>query len=358
LSLTDDNIDTLNNSFQQRCRSRSRSDSILTDDCIGAQAIYGGHINYATFLKSVSFFGPNDEYIVSGSDSGHLWIWDSSSGDNDTCNPYKRECSVVNLLKADVKKTCNGVVPHPFLPILSSYGIDSNVKLWGFSTGNDDEEEDGDDDYDKMSNSNIFSQIKKKNEINDYCALDMLPSILDHYQRKAFSQCIRNETQFKRLPFVFDVKQFCITIRSIRNKYQLEVNPAYKLLDIGSNFPSDCIIDFEEVGIEFESTSNLVQHVIESVKNIEFNSNNSNLIYLNELLNTTPNNLKINTTNNNGDKIPKLKKIIGLHNISITSKNNGNLAFRAKDYSDAILFYHKSLAYGLFMNQMQFNVSI
>lgn len=94
----DDNIDILNNSFQQRCRSRSRSDSILTDDCIGAQAIFGGHINYATFLKSVSFFGPNDEYVVSGSDSGHLWIWDSSIGDNDSSDPYKRECKISILI--------------------------------------------------------------------------------------------------------------------------------------------------------------------------------------------------------------------------------------------------------------------
>lgn len=77
----------------------------------------GGHINYATFLKTVSFYGPRDEYVVSGSDSGHLWIWDSATG------------HAVNVLLAD-KRTCNGVIPHPVYPLLASYGIDSDVKLW------------------------------------------------------------------------------------------------------------------------------------------------------------------------------------------------------------------------------------
>lgn len=77
----------------------------------------GGHINYATFLKTVSFYGPRDEYVVSGSDSGHLWIWDSATG------------HAVNVLLAD-GRTCNGVIPHPVYPLLASYGIDSDVKLW------------------------------------------------------------------------------------------------------------------------------------------------------------------------------------------------------------------------------------
>lgn len=31
---------------------------------VGARTVIGGHINYATFLKTVSFYGPRDEYIV------------------------------------------------------------------------------------------------------------------------------------------------------------------------------------------------------------------------------------------------------------------------------------------------------
>lgn len=47
---------------------------------VGAEAAFGGHQNYQTFLKQVSFFGPKDEYIVSGSDSGDMFVWDSRSG--------------------------------------------------------------------------------------------------------------------------------------------------------------------------------------------------------------------------------------------------------------------------------------
>ena len=89
----------------------------------GALGMLGGHINYATFLKNVSFFGPRDEYVISGSDSGHLWIWTTASGNLDTLCPEDRSCRVVNVLKAD-SHTCNGVVPHPIAPILASYGID------------------------------------------------------------------------------------------------------------------------------------------------------------------------------------------------------------------------------------------
>ena len=60
----------------------------------GATAIIGGHINYSTFLKSVSFFGPRDEYVVAGSDSGHIWVWETQPAtDNMTCR-------VVNVLRA------------------------------------------------------------------------------------------------------------------------------------------------------------------------------------------------------------------------------------------------------------------
>lgn len=44
---------------------------------IGHSRVFGGHLNYDTFLKNVRYFGPRDEYVVSGSDSGHIWIWDN-----------------------------------------------------------------------------------------------------------------------------------------------------------------------------------------------------------------------------------------------------------------------------------------
>jgi tetratricopeptide (TPR) repeat protein len=80
-------------------------------------AAYGGHLNRFTFLKNAKYAGPNDEYICTGSDSGHAWIYERSTG------------AVVSLLNAD-HSTCNGVIPHPSLPFFITYGIDSTAKLW------------------------------------------------------------------------------------------------------------------------------------------------------------------------------------------------------------------------------------
>lgn len=117
----------------------------------GANATMGGHINYSTFLKSVSYFGPQDEYVVAGSDSGHMWIWNSkpsrvptscpsssssSSAPFSTAHPHN-VCSLVNILKAD-SYTCNGVAPHPFAPLLVSFGIDRDAKLWHCSATRED----------------------------------------------------------------------------------------------------------------------------------------------------------------------------------------------------------------------------
>jgi hypothetical protein len=170
-------------------KSSSSSSSSSTDAegndigyCDGIEGVIGGHINYATFLKTVNFFGPNDEYVVSGSDSGHLWVWESRSTyqeDKETKRlpiifPDEEEmdseeveeenataekknsnksnqfsvspfdltcCPVVTILKAD-SRTCNGVMPHPIYPLLASYGIDSDCKLWGFKTVDPEEDKD------------------------------------------------------------------------------------------------------------------------------------------------------------------------------------------------------------------------
>jgi hypothetical protein len=89
-----------------------QGDQIYTFDAcnesnrVGASAVIGGHINYSTFLKSVSFFGQNDEYVLSGSDSGHMWMWQATPSPlfDDDKNEYQmhenKVCKVVNLLKA------------------------------------------------------------------------------------------------------------------------------------------------------------------------------------------------------------------------------------------------------------------
>lgn len=78
--------------------------------------VYLGHRNSRT-VKGVSFFGPNDEYVLSGSDCGHIFIW------------KKKGAKLVRLMVGD-RFIVNHLEPHPCMPILATCGIEKNVKLW------------------------------------------------------------------------------------------------------------------------------------------------------------------------------------------------------------------------------------
>ena len=56
--------------------------------CASHTRTYRGHCNVRT-VKDVNFFGLQDEYVMSGSDSGHLFIWD------------KKTSQLVNILEGD-----------------------------------------------------------------------------------------------------------------------------------------------------------------------------------------------------------------------------------------------------------------
>ena len=66
---------------------------------------FSGHLNCET-VKGVSFFGPNDDFVLSGSDDGHVFIWS------------KDTCKLLQLLKAD-KDIVNCLTPHPDLTTLT-----------------------------------------------------------------------------------------------------------------------------------------------------------------------------------------------------------------------------------------------
>jgi tetratricopeptide (TPR) repeat protein len=119
--LTSPDIDEILSFEEQNKRSES--------NCNRDFASYGGHLNRYTFLKSAKYAGPNDEYICTGSDSGHAFIYD------------KKSSAVVSLLKADTS-ICNGIVPHPTLPFFITYGINSSAKLWRASLPVDDDVDD------------------------------------------------------------------------------------------------------------------------------------------------------------------------------------------------------------------------
>lgn len=78
--------------------------------------VYEGHRNKKT-IKGVNYFGPNSEYIVSGSDCGRIFIWRKKGG------------KLVALLIGD-DHVVNCLEPHPHAPILATSGTDNTVKVW------------------------------------------------------------------------------------------------------------------------------------------------------------------------------------------------------------------------------------
>ncbi|KAF8697814.1 hypothetical protein HU200_035302 [Digitaria exilis] len=78
--------------------------------------VYVGHENRET-VKRVTFIGPNDEYVASGSDCGRIFIWRKTDG-----------C----FLRAMEGDECvvNCIEPHPHDMTIASSGIDNDVKIW------------------------------------------------------------------------------------------------------------------------------------------------------------------------------------------------------------------------------------
>lgn len=88
--------------------------------CVGHTRIYRGHCNVRT-VKDVNFFGLDDEYVVSGSDDGNLFIWDRKSG------------QLVNILEGD-GEVVNVLQGHPYEPLLAVSGIDHTIKVFSPDT--------------------------------------------------------------------------------------------------------------------------------------------------------------------------------------------------------------------------------
>ena len=97
---------------------RSRERALVENDkpCYSHTRVYRGHCNVKT-VKDVNFYGMNDEYVVSGSDSGHVFIWDRKSS------------QLMNILEGD-GEVVNVVQGHPYEPMLAVSGIDSTIKIF------------------------------------------------------------------------------------------------------------------------------------------------------------------------------------------------------------------------------------
>jgi nuclear receptor interaction protein len=97
--------------------------------------VYRGHCNVKT-VKDVNYFGLDDEYVVSGSDDGNLFIWDRKtaklvnilSGDSDTVNVVQGESGAILELPCPAQLlTKSG---HPYEPTLAVSGIDQTIKIF------------------------------------------------------------------------------------------------------------------------------------------------------------------------------------------------------------------------------------
>lgn len=82
------------------------------------------HVFFPLFLSVVSatFFGPNSEYVVSGSDDGFFYVWDRESE------------GIVQWLHADADGAVNVIESHPSLPVLASAGLDFDFKVCLFAS--------------------------------------------------------------------------------------------------------------------------------------------------------------------------------------------------------------------------------
>lgn len=83
--------------FLRRGARKSRRGEVELDTPVSSHTrVYRGHCNIKT-VKDVNFFGLNDEYVVSGSDSGHLFIWDRKS--SQLVNILEGDSEVVNVVQ-------------------------------------------------------------------------------------------------------------------------------------------------------------------------------------------------------------------------------------------------------------------
>ncbi|EED17113.1 WD repeat-containing protein [Talaromyces stipitatus ATCC 10500] len=95
---------------------RGREDVDGDVPCGTHEIVYSGHCNIKT-VKDVNYYGLDDEYVVSGCDSGHVFIWD------------RKTAKLVNLLEGD-GETVNIVQGHPYEPTLAVSGLDNTIKIF------------------------------------------------------------------------------------------------------------------------------------------------------------------------------------------------------------------------------------
>ncbi|XP_004309314.1 PREDICTED: DDB1- and CUL4-associated factor 8-like [Fragaria vesca subsp. vesca] len=81
-----------------------------------------GHRN--AHICRVSFFGPNDEYVMSGSYGGHIFIWKKNGGE------------LIRVMTGHSPHV-HDTQPHPHNPVIAACGSGYNLELWAPITNDD-----------------------------------------------------------------------------------------------------------------------------------------------------------------------------------------------------------------------------
>lgn len=85
----DDDQDLMGFLNHGRFANRRQREAVESDiPCGTHEMVYRGHCNIKT-VKDVNYYGMNDEYVVSGCDSGHVFMWD------------RKTAKLVNILEGD-----------------------------------------------------------------------------------------------------------------------------------------------------------------------------------------------------------------------------------------------------------------
>ena len=116
-----------------------------------------GHRNKRTTCKQAIFYGENDEFIISGSECGHIFVWRNKSSVENSVNPiaaYLGDNRVVNSLDSDGY-------------LLASSGIERTVKLWRPNFGGDENESNNEYLLDKLSDEQLINQLQTNKKFNE-----------------------------------------------------------------------------------------------------------------------------------------------------------------------------------------------
>ncbi|KAF7729424.1 hypothetical protein EC973_004403 [Apophysomyces ossiformis] len=117
----EDSDDNGDDDWIPRCHHIDRQNMESGTDIVSPRSRYVGHCNVRT-VKDVNFYGLNDEYVVSGSDDGYVFVWD------------KKTEKIVQILHGD-EDTVNVIQGHPKFPVMAVSGIDNTVKIFSPTAG-------------------------------------------------------------------------------------------------------------------------------------------------------------------------------------------------------------------------------